>query len=197
MGDNPTAGGAGDVTWTLTQILSRQEFKSASGPSLIYASLPGPDLVGKAITAGVGGHVEGTAGAAVDARYAPPVHISGQVEAIREGDKDAEAEAVVKVGSVHVIVTKKRKPYHYEADFTRLGLNPRKTDIVVVKIGYLQPELYDMRADWLMALTPGGVDQDLERLPYKRIQRPMYPLDNEMKDPDLKARMVPSSDHFE
>ena len=196
MGDNPTAGGAGDVTWTLTQILSKQEFKSASGPSLIYASLPGPDLVKKAIAAGVGGQVEGTAGAAVDARYAPPVHIIGQVEAIREGDKDAEAEVVVKVGSVHVIVTKKRKPYHYEADFTRLGLNPRKTNIVVVKIGYLQPELYDMRADWIMALTPGGVDQDLERLPYKHILRPMFPLDNDMKDPDLKAKMVPSSDSF-
>jgi len=196
MGDNPTAGGAGDVTWTLTQILSRQEFKSASGPSLIYASLPGPDLVEKAIRARIGGHVEGTAGAAVDARYAPPVHISGQVEAVHQGDKDAEVEVVVKVGSVHVIVTKKRKPYHYEADFTRLGLNPRKTDIVVVKIGYLQPELYDMRADWIMALTPGGVDQDLERLPYKHIQRPMYPLDNDVKDPDLKAKLVPSSDDF-
>ena len=150
----------------------------------------------KAITARVGGHVEGTAGAAVDARYAPPVHISGRVEAIQEGDKDAEAEVVVKVGSVHVIVTKKRKPYHYEADITRLGLNRRKTDIVVGKIGYFQPERYEMRADWIMALTPGGVDQDLERLPYKHIQRPMYPLDNDMKDPDLKARLVPSSDDF-
>ena len=101
---------------------------------------------------------------------------------------------MVKVGSVHVIVTKKRKPYHREADFTRLGLNPRETDIVVVKIGYLVPELYDMRADWIMALTPGGVDQDLERLPYERIQRPMFPLDPDMDDPDLSARLIPSSD---
>ena len=41
MGDNPTAGGAGDVTWTLNEILSRPEFKSGNGPSLIYASIPG------------------------------------------------------------------------------------------------------------------------------------------------------------
>ncbi|MFV0267128.1 MAG: M81 family metallopeptidase, partial [Draconibacterium sp.] len=27
MGDNPTAGGAGDVTWTLTEILKRKEFQ--------------------------------------------------------------------------------------------------------------------------------------------------------------------------
>jgi microcystin degradation protein MlrC len=95
-----------------------------------------------------------------------------------------------------VIVTKKRKPYHYEKDFTQLGLNPRETDIVVVKIGYLVPELYEMRADWIMAQTPGGVDQDLERLGYKRINRPMFPLDKDMKDPDLTARLVPASDEL-
>ena len=79
-------------------------------------------------------------------------------------------------------------------DFTRLGLHPRKTDIVVVKIGYLVPELYEMRAGWIMALTPGGVDQDLERLNFKRINRPMFPFDKDMKDPDLTAKLVPSSD---
>ena len=65
---------------------------------------------------------------------------------------------------------------------------------MVVKIGYLEPELYNMRADWLLALTPGGVDQDLERLGYKRIKHPMFPLDKDMKDPDLKAQLVPLSD---
>ena len=94
---------------------------------------------------------------------------------------------------IDVIVTKKRKPYHYESDFTNLGLIPRKSDIVVVKIGYLVPELFDMRGDWVMALTPGGVDQNLERLGYKRIQRPMFPLDADMEDPDLTARFIPLS----
>ncbi len=190
-GDNPTAGGAGDVTWTLREILARPEFKTDNGPSLIYASIPGPNLVKKAIAAGVGNQVDGEAGAQVDARFAPPVRLAGKVEAIEYGDKNAETEVVVKVGSVHVIVTQKRKPYHKEIDFTRLGLNPRKSDIVVVKIGYLEPELYAMRADWLLALTPGGVDQNLERLPYRRIKRPMFPLDKNFKEPDLSAKMVP------
>jgi microcystin degradation protein MlrC len=192
-GDNPTAGGAGDVTWTLTQLLARPEFQREDGPSLIYASIPDPELVKKAIAAGVGGRVEGTAGARVDARFAPPVKLKGTVESIEYGDKDAEVEVVVKVGSVHVIVTQKRKPYHKEKDFTRLGLNPRKAAIVVVKIGYLEPELYAMQADWIMALTPGGVDQDLPRLVYKRIKRPMFPFDKDMKKPDLAAQFVPLS----
>ena len=41
-----------------------------------------------------------------------------------------------------------------------------------------------------MALTPGGVDQDLERLNYKRIKRPMFPLDPEMSEPNLSARLI-------
>ena len=194
MGDNPTAGGAGDVTWTLTEILGRPEFKPDNGPSLIYASIPGPEFIEKAIEVGIGGKIRAHVGAAIDHRFAPPIQLSGTIEAIEYGDEHAEVEVVVKVGSTHVIVTKKRKPYHKEVDFTRLGLNPRKADIVVVKIGYLVPELYDMRADWIMALTPGGVDQDLERLGYKKIKRPMFPLDYDMEDPDLKARLIPSSE---
>ncbi|PGH40350.1 MAG: hypothetical protein CRN43_03520 [Candidatus Nephrothrix sp. EaCA] len=146
-----------------------------------------------AAAAGVGNPVKGIAGASIDARYAPPLEISGTVESIEHGDKDAETEAVVRVGSVHIIVTQKRKPYHKEIDFTKLGLNPRKTDIVVVKIGYLEPELYNMRADWILALTPGGVDQDLERLPYRRVKRPIYPLDKNIPSPDLTPKLVPSS----
>jgi microcystin degradation protein MlrC len=194
MGDNPTAGGAGDVTWTLREILARSEFKSFDGPSLIYASIPGPELVEKAVAAGVGKQIKAFAGAAIDDRFAPPIELAGTIMAIEHGDKHAETEVVIKVGSVDVIVTKKRKPYHKEIDFTRLGLDPRRAEIVVVKIGYLVPELYDMRADWIMALTPGGVDQDLERLDYKRINRPMFPLDRDMPDPDLTARLVPLSD---
>ena len=189
-GDNPTAGGAGDVTWTLQQLLSRPEFKSPEGPSVIYASIPGPKLVEKAIAAGVGGKISELVGAAVDSRYAPPLLLTGTIESIVHGDRDAEVEVVVKVGSAHVIVTRKRKPYHKEIDFTRLGLNPREAAIVMVKIGYLEPELYAMQKGWMLALTPGGVDQNLERLPYKRIQRPMFPLDRNMSDPDLSAKMV-------
>ncbi|MEM1137993.1 MAG: M81 family metallopeptidase [Bacteroidota bacterium] len=194
MGDNPTAGGAGDVTWTLNEILSNPIFKTAEGPSLIYASIPGPEFVEKAVDLGVGEEIKAYAGAAIDNRFAPPIELSGTIKAIEHGDRHAETEVVVKVGNVSVIVTKKRKPYHKEIDFTNLGLKPRETDIIVVKIGYLVPELYNMRADWVMALTPGGVDQDLDRLGYKRIKRPMFPLDKDMKTPDLTAQLVPLSD---
>lgn len=197
MGDNPTAGGAGDVSWTIQEILNYPDFQKGNGPHLIYASIPGPELVAEAVKVGIGGQVDAEAGAAIDDRFASPVRLQGTVTAIKHGDLHAETEVVVKVGSVSVIVTKKRKPYHKIKDFTELDLSPQEADIVVVKIGYLVPELYDIRADWVMALTPGGVDQDLERLGYKRIKRPMFPLDADMEAPDLTARMISVSGHSE
>ena len=188
-GDNPTAGGAGDVTWTLTQLLGRKEFRNANGPQLIYASLPDKDFVAKAKEVGVGGRIDMVAGAEVDDRYAPPVRLKGTVTAIY--DHPTNSEVAVKVGSIDVIVTEIRKGFHKEHEFTKLGLNPRTADIVMVKIGYLEPELYNMQADWMMALTLGGVNQDLAGLPYKRINRPMFPVDKDMPDPDLSARFVP------
>ena len=190
MGDNPTAGGAGDVTWTLDKILKMDQLKKNDSPELIYASIPGPDLISKAFEAGIGNNVSGFVGAMIDDRYSPPIEINGIVHSLKRGDLNAELEAVVKVNNNYIIVTNKRKPYHYISDFTELNLEPDSTGILVVKNGYLVPELYDIRGDWIMALTPGGVDQDLDRLGYKNIRRPMYPLDKDMKDPDLSARLI-------
>ena len=191
-GDNPTAGGAGDVTWTLARLLEDPAMTDG-GRTVIYASIPGPDAVQAAVAAGVGATVTVTVGAEVDAVHEGPVELTGTVHSIRHGDRDAVTEVVIAVGGLHVIVTELRKPYHHEHDFTDLGLAPRDADIVFVKIGYLEPELYDMAADWMMALTPGGVDQDLLRLGHHRIRRPMLPFDAPDFEPDLSARLIPAS----
>lgn len=193
-GDNPTAGGSGDVTWGLTQLLARPEFRDPSGPMVIYASIPGPGAIRTAVEAGVGATVTVTAGAEVDDIHAGPITMTGRVHSIKHGDKHAVVEVVLQVGSVFAILTELRKPYHLERDFTELDLRPRAADIVIVKIGYLEPELYDMAAEWMLALTPGGVDQDLERLGHKRIRRPMWPFDKVFDmAPDLSARLIPAS----
>ncbi|KIW89098.1 uncharacterized protein Z519_10583 [Cladophialophora bantiana CBS 173.52] len=72
---------------------------------------------------------------------------------------DARIEVVLQVGSVFVILTALRKLYHHE-DFIDLDLKPREAYIVIVKIGYLEPELHNMAAGWRLPLSPAGVDQD-------------------------------------
>ena len=65
-GDNPTAGGAGDVTWTLARLLERPEFQRADGPTVIYASLPGPERSRRRSRPASAARSTVTAGAAVD-----------------------------------------------------------------------------------------------------------------------------------
>jgi microcystin degradation protein MlrC len=66
----------------------------------------------------------------------------------------------------------------------------------MVKQGYLVPAWYNMQADWVMAHTRGGVDQDLVGLPYKRVIRPIFPLDPDMPDPELNVIFLPSAKHL-
>jgi microcystin degradation protein MlrC len=193
-GDNPTAGGSGDVSWGLTKLLERPEFRDDSGPTVIYASVPGQNAVAKAMEAGVGATVTVAAGAQIDNIHAAPLTMTGRVHSIKKGDKYAIVEVVLQIGSVFAILTQRPKPYHHEHDFTDLDLKPRSADIVIVKIGYLEPELYDMSKGWMLGLTPGGVDQDIERLGHHRIRRPMWPFDRTfISKPDLKARIISPS----
>ncbi|MDR2974769.1 MAG: M81 family metallopeptidase [Propionibacteriaceae bacterium] len=190
-GDNPTAGGAGDVTWTLERLLGDSRLTGPDAPTTVVASVFDALGVAACREAGLGATVALEVGAQVDAVHAGPAHVHGVVEHLTAGDETSGPVAVVKVGAspdrggLRVIITTRRKPYHTLADFQAAGLDPRQADIVVVKIGYLEPELFEMAADWLLALTPGGVDQDLIRLNPQSITRPMYPWDEDMADPDL------------
>ena len=51
--------------------------------------------------------------------------------------------------------------------------------IVVVKLGYLFPDLYDHAPRAIMALSPGATDLRLEELPFRRLQHPIFPLDGD------------------
>lgn len=190
-GDNPTAGGSGDVTWTLHQLIDDQRLNGTepNPPLTLVASIFDPAAVAAAQDAGLGGHVDIEAGARVDHQTAGPVHLDGVVCFLGDGDEVSGPLAVIGVGGLRVIITSARKPYHTLSDFQLAGLDLRTADIVIVKIGYLEPQLYQMAADWRLGLTPGGVDQDLIRLNPQHITRPMFPWDQDMADPDLTAVM--------
>lgn len=175
-GDNPTAGGAGDVTWTLGELIARPELTDGTRTTLV-ASIFDAQAVHAARDAGVGATVTLTAGARVDAGPRGPLQLTGEVFSLTEGDPDAGTQAVIAIGGLHAIITERRKPFHHLDDFRMLGLDPESADIVVVKIGYLEPELYALAADWTLALTPGGVDQDLLRLGHHRLQPGVFPFD--------------------
>ena len=80
-----------------------------------------------------------------------------------------------------VTLTSARKPLHYESSFAQLGITIAEHRILVVKMGYLVPDLEDRCALNLMALTPGGVYADLVTIPYEKVPPPLYPKDKGME----------------
>ncbi|GAB3436510.1 M81 family metallopeptidase [Flindersiella endophytica] len=183
-GDNPTAGGSNDVAYLLGQFLATPELASGER-SAIWASCVAPDAVDTAFEAGLGSQVSVSVGGVYGGGDA--VALTGEVYALHTETRmgNEVRVAVVKSGGIHAILTSRRRPYHFVKDLLALGLDPAAHDITAVKIGYLQPDLFAAAKGWVLALTPGGVDQDLERLDYHEVDRPIHPLDKEIHQPDL------------
>jgi microcystin degradation protein MlrC len=185
-GDNPTAGGVGDLPYFLGRLLAHPSF--ASGDLVaIYASIPDRVAVEACYAAGEGGDVEVSLGGKMDPVNGEPLSVQGTVETLYHDDPIGGDIAVLRVGGVRVIVTTRRKPHHYLSDFTQLGLDPQEYKVIAVKIGYLVPELRQMARHALLALTPGAVNQDIPSLPYRRVVRPIYPLETEFGEAELRA----------
>lgn len=187
-GDNPTAGGAGDIPLMVERLLARPELASGQRTAIV-AAVPNAAAVAVAKDAGEGAGVTVTIGGVNDPLNGTPLDISGTVYSVLEDDAVGGDIVVIRSGGVHVIVPTRRTPYHHMHQFERLGLHPKDHDITVVKIGYLEPELRDVASAAFLALTPGAVNQDIQQLPFKRLQRPIFPLDPDMIEPDLLARV--------
>lgn len=188
-GDNPTAGGAGDVAFMLERLLSHPALSSGRATA-IWASVVDPSAVARCVDAGEGATVDLRVGGALGSAPGRNVALSGRVRRVLMADPVGGDIAVVASGGVHAVVTSRRKPFHFIRDFTDLGLDPAAHDLTVVKIGYLVPDLFGAAKGWVIALTPGGVDQDIVRLGHRGLDRPIYPLDSQMSDPDLEPVLM-------
>ncbi|MGY0058170.1 M81 family metallopeptidase [Streptomyces sp. LZ34] len=192
-GDNPAAGGAGDLAYMLRRLLANEDL-AAGRATALHPGITDPAAVAECFAAGVGATVRLSVGGAYGGgaygtgAACEPYALTGEVVALREADEVGGDLAAVRRGGVTAVLVSRRKPFRTRADFGEL--DPRGYDLVVVKAGCPEPELYDLAADWRLALTPGGVDQDLARLGHRRVERPLFPFDPDMPAPDLAPELL-------
>ena len=176
------------MTVALAALLAWKPVQEAT-LDVIYASIIDPAAAAVAWEAGVGAEVDLEVGGHIDTREPGPLNVHATVEALAD-DPMGGHTALLRTGGLRFIITTNRNQYTMYSQFELLGVDITTADVVVVKIGYLEPDLYETQKGWLMALTPGGVDQDLIRLGHHKIERPMFPFDPDMADPDLHAQVV-------
>jgi microcystin degradation protein MlrC len=167
-GDNPTGGGVGDRADVLKALLAR------SIDDVLIAGITDRPAVERCFAAGAGARVSLKVGGSLDPA-SPSVELEADVVFLDNPGSAAEQQAVVKIGGITLVLAARRRPYHNIADFTRLGLDPTQVRLLVVKSGYLSPELAPIANPNLMALTDGVINQDIENLPSHRRHQPSYP----------------------
>jgi len=170
-GDNPTGGGVGDRADLLRALLARD------AQDVLIAGIADRPATDSCFAAGTGARLRLSIGASLDTKGSVPVEAEAEVLVLDPGADLADRQALVRIGGIRVVLTARRRPFHNISDFTRLGVHPAEVAILVVKSGYLSPELAPIANPNLMALSPGVVDQDVEHLPRHRTTRPTFPFD--------------------
>jgi microcystin degradation protein MlrC len=169
--DATGTGAPGDGTRMLKALL-------AGGRDLVsYVPVRDPTAVARLWEAAEGTIVTISVGGGLAPRYNSPVEVTGTV--LRKRSAPRGRTVILASGGVHVILTELPEPAAVPGFFKALGLSVWKADLVVVK------NLFPFRASYVLSnrmtldvLTPGVSDVDVHRLPYTRIPRPIYPLDD-------------------
>ncbi len=180
-GDNITSGTCGWNTYILRQVLSVGKLKK----TVLFASICDPHTCRFLYEKRVGEHVTISLGVGYDDLSQPvkmDVIVKGKGKSMRPvGISEITGRSVtvsVLDTPVDIIVTEDRAGFYMQEQFRRAGVNWTDYDITVVKLGYIFPELKEKAAFYVMSLTQGATWQEIWKLPYKRILRPMFPIDD-------------------
>jgi microcystin degradation protein MlrC len=181
-GDNPTAGSSQDVTNFLKLILA-DPLLSTLDPPLCYQGFYDPEITALALKAGKGQRIQGLLGAKFDKKTSSPLEIHALVKEVVhhwEGAQNSDL-ALLAIEGVDVVVTSSHVGC-YDPNMMRiLGVVPETCKCMVVKLGYLEPEIRSIAKRSMLALTDGSTNEIFSRLPYVNLKRPIYPLDKDFE----------------
>ena len=186
-GDNVGGGSPGDGTAILAALLAAR----AQGAVVTLAD---GEAVARCVRAGVGATVEMLVGGKCDAAHGEPVRVSGVVERLTDGQFTIEGIdhfagiygrnvqmgrcAVLRCGGVRLLLTERKTPPGNLAQLRSQGIVPEEQRIIVVKSAVAFRGAYEPIAREIIEVdTPGICASNLERFRYRKVPRPIYPLD--------------------
>ena len=182
-GDTVFGGAAGDSNLILESIL-RQGIKSKAIMPLIE-----PVTVARLIEAGVGATVTLSVGGHAATKFFTPLQVTGTVRRIGSGrvrldehrspEIDMGRTVVFEVGPVTMLVSELRGvagnlPQVYRA----FGVEPTEYKMAVLKTASNFQYFASISSQVIRCDTRGPGQSDVQGLPWQRVPRPIYPLDD-------------------
>jgi len=189
--DSTGSGSPGDSTGVLKHLLQAK----LTEPACIF--LVDPLAVEACMQAGVGAKVSLRIGGGFDKVNSKPVRATGTVRMLSEGrwtprargynpgiEQSMGCAAVLDVGKVHILLAERSTMTVDPELFRSHGLDPLYMKIVVVKSPNGFRAAYEPIAKEMMVVdTPGVSAANLLSLPFKRLPRPIVPLDKGVRLP--------------
>jgi microcystin degradation protein MlrC len=190
--DSTGSGSPGDSTGVLKHLVKAK----LTGPAAIF--LVDPAGVAQAVAAGVGSTVTLKIGGAFDRKHSKPVPVTGLVKLISDGRWVARARGyntgittcmgravVLEVGLVSILMAERSAMTVDPELFRSHGIDPVHCQIVVVKSPNGFRAAYEPIARAIFVVdTPGVSTANLRTLQWRRVPRPIYPLDRDTPRPD-------------
>lgn len=176
-GDNCGAGGYGQNT-----IVLREFLKHKTDKKVLFAGINDAQAFEQLKQYQIGDHFSLDLGIHEDEGSAP-VTIHCSLKTIGEqvyGNHQNLGEAYVlnvDETNIDIIVMNHNVQYGHMEQFDAAKTPFHDYDIVIVKMGYLDTYLIPETNHHIMALSDGPTIQRSERIPFKKIARPMWPID--------------------
>ena len=174
-GDNTTAGAAGDNAFMLNRLMK------LGAKNVLLAGIMDAAACDACYEANLGDTLTLTVGGSL-AADSESATITGKL--IHRGDilsyhgYNGCPSATVDCGDITVFITRNRAAMCRPDIFESIDLDYSPFKVVVVKLGYLFPELAERAQRAILAFTPGASTERLEDMHMKNIRRPMFPLDD-------------------
>ena len=183
--DNPGGGSASDSV-EIARELIRQGAESAA-----IGSICDPGAVALCHKAGVGAQIDLRVGGKVDRLHGDPLDATGVVEWLGDGHftyrgpmkrgttGDLGRTALLRVGGVRLVLAERRVQNWDPEIFRCVGVEPTEQRILVVKSVVHFRAAYEPLASLIVECDgPGTTALDLRRFPFRRVQRPIFGLDD-------------------
>lgn len=174
-GDNATAGATGDNAYMLNRL------REANVKGFLLAGIADEEATDMCYNAKIGDELTLKIGGKLDVRNETAI-ITGKLKRVGDmvnytGGAPIRA-AVIECSDMTVIVTRERAALCRPDILDSIEPDWRDFRIVVVKLGFLFPELEAVSERTILAFTPGNSTQRLGDMHHTNIRRPLFPLDD-------------------
>lgn len=182
--DNPGGGSYGDSP-VLLRAMAEAGLKNAA-----FGVITDPEAVQVGIGAGIGSEISLPLGGRFDPDVAAPFETHGTVLHLSDGaftysgpmSKGLKASMgptmVLRIGGVDTIVTTHRLQVLDREIFLSQNIDPAKKSFLAVKSAHHFRAAFEPIAREVIVVDAAGINSpDLKRFPYKKVRRPVWPLD--------------------